>query len=253
MSDLILGGDFTAEEFLRVLARRMAAPIGTFSWLDIWQQQHAQGFTVAKTAGFDVVEDIMQAFNEAIANGETEQTFADKLIPVLMDKGWWGRAPALDPSTGLYPVSQLGSPRRIETIFDTNARQSFSAGQWASIQRNKADRPFLMYNHNPSLHPRLEHELWDGTTLPVDHPWWLTHYPPNGWFCHCTVISLSQRQFDSMSDAGAISTDAPEISYRDWTNPRTGETIKVPEGIDPGFAYNSGVAFLAALQQAIGV
>jgi hypothetical protein len=45
---------------------------------------------------------------------------------------------------------------------------------------------------------------------------------------------------------------APAITYRDWTNPRTGEVVKVPEGIDPGFAYNPGQAFLAALAPAIG-
>ncbi len=33
---------------------------------------------------------------------------------------------------------------------------------------------------------------------------------------------------------------APEIKTRPWTNKRTGETIEVPEGIAPGFAYNVG-------------
>ncbi len=34
---------------------------------------------------------------------------------------------------------------------------------------------------------------------------------------------------------------------RDWTNPRTGEQVPVPEGIDPGFGFNTGKAFLAAI------
>jgi uncharacterized protein with gpF-like domain len=252
MPELIVGGGFTPEEFLRVLARRLADPTPEFSWLDIWQQQHSQAFTVAKTAGFDVLGDIGTALDQALANGETLQQFTDNLTPLLMDKGWWGRTSLIDPLTGQPIDAQLGSARRLETIYDTNMRVSYSAGQWASIQRNKADLPYLMYNHNPSAHPRIEHELWDGTVLPADDPWWDTHYPPNGWYCHCTVIALSQRQADDLSGDPAISTEAPPVEYRDWTNPRTGETVPVPKGIDPGFAYNPGQAFLAALRQALG-
>jgi SPP1 gp7 family putative phage head morphogenesis protein len=252
MPELILGGGFTPEEFLRVLARRLQVPIETFSWLDLFQHEHSNAFTVAKSAGFDVLADINAALDQALANGETLQEFTDKLMPVLIDKGWWGRGPALDPQSGLHPVSQLGSARRLEIIYDTNMRVSFSAGNWASIQRNKIERPYLMYSAVHDLRTRLQHRLWDGTVLPADDPWWDTHYPPNGWNCRCHVISLSQRQFDGLAGDDGISTQAPAITYRDWTNPRTGEVVKVPEGIDPGFAYNPGQAFLAALRQAIG-
>lgn len=34
---------------------------------------------------------------------------------------------------------------------------------------------------------RQEHAGLDGTTLPVDHDFWNTYYPPNGWNCRCTV------------------------------------------------------------------
>ncbi|WP_188815586.1 phage head morphogenesis protein [Hymenobacter cavernae] len=34
---------------------------------------------------------------------------------------------------------------------------------------------------------RPEHRAWDKVTLPSTHPWWDTHYPPNGWRCRCTA------------------------------------------------------------------
>ncbi len=42
-----------------------------------------------------------------------------------------------------------------------------------------------------------------------------------------------------------VKTQAPPIKYQPWTNKRTGETIQVPEGIDPGFDSNPGKTRLA--------
>ncbi len=104
-----------------------------------------------------------------------------------------------------------------------------------------------MYVHNPSLNPRPLHELWDGTTLPIDDPWWDTHFTPNGWNCHCTTIQISERQKSQLAASGRISTDAPAGRTRSVTNPRTGETVDVPDGVDPDFAYNPGKALIHAL------
>jgi hypothetical protein len=92
------------------------------------------------------------------------------------------------------------------------------------------------------------HREWDGTTLPIDDPWWNTHYPPCGWNCRCHVIALSQARYDAMNAGGLIKTQAPKIVTAPWTNPRTGDVVQVPKGIDPGFGNNTGKAFLAALQ-----
>jgi len=36
-------------------------------------------------------------------------------------------------------------------------------------------------------------------------------------------------------------SEAPKIEYYEWKNPKTGEVLKVPEGLDPGFDYNVGM------------
>lgn len=33
---------------------------------------------------------------------------------------------------------------------------------------------------------------------------------------------------------------SPAVKKREWINKRTGEVMKVPEGIDPGFDFNPG-------------
>jgi len=239
--------DITPQNALKAFRTRLAQPTPEYSWLDLWQHEHANAFTVAKTAGHDVLGDIGKSLDDAIAKGETFETWSRKLIPTLQDKGWWGTGPALDPETGAMVESRLGSLRRLDVIYDTNLRQSYAAGRWLEIERNKTDVPYLMYKHNFSLHPRAEHEAWDGICLPVDDPWWLTHYPPNAWKCHCSVIPVTRTQFDRLDKSGRITTEAPKIVTRDFRNKRTGEVTAIPEGIDPGFGYNAGVALLEAL------
>ncbi|MCX8505203.1 MAG: hypothetical protein ORN98_01125, partial [Alphaproteobacteria bacterium] len=79
---------------------------------------------------------------------------------------------------------------------------------------------------------------WHGTILPVDDNWWMTHFPPNGWRCRCSVISVSVDDLDRFG--WTVNAAAPPIEYRDWMNKRTGQIERVPVGIDPGWAYHVG-------------
>lgn len=218
--------------------------IPTFAWQDVYAAEHAAMFTVAKSAGFDILEDIYQAVLDALAGGQTLEQFSRDLKPTLQRKGWWGAAEMADPLTGLQTTVQLGSLRRLKTIFDVNMRVSYAAGQWTSIERNIEARPFLRYVHLVGQeNPRLHHKALHNIVLPADHPFWDTHFAPNGWNCHCTIQSLSQRDIDRLIAEGEqLRFDAPEIEAIAWTNPRTGEVRYVPEGIDPGWDYNPGKA-----------
>ena len=42
-----------------------------------------------------------------------------------------------------------------------------------------------MYDAVNDSRTRPQHLEWDGLVLPVDHPFWKTHAPPNGWGCRC--------------------------------------------------------------------
>lgn len=210
----------------------------SFAWQDVWQAEHARYFTVAKAMQADVLSDIRGAVDRALAEGRTLAQFREELEPLLRDKGWWGRSRMPDPVTGRIRSVQLGSPRRLRTIFDVNLRTSYAAGRWAQMQRTRAQRPYLMYMAVRDQRTRPDHRAWHGTILPMDHPWWRTHFPPNGWNCRCTVRQLSAREVAARGGE----TDAPPSSDRDWVNPRTGETLRVPEGIDPGWGYHVGQA-----------
>ncbi|UJX43044.1 minor capsid protein [Desulfovibrio sp. JY] len=215
--------------------------VESWDWRDMWQAEHATAFTVAKTAGFDVLKDIQAATDAAISQGLTLKQFSAQLTPILQAKGWWGKMEKADPLTGEVKDVQLGSPRRLKIIYDTNMRMSQAAGEWARIQRAKKYAPYLLYSAILDGVTRPQHRAWNGTVLPVDHPWWKTHYPPNGWHCRCSTIQLSAHDLEAFGYK--VSPD-PEDDLTLYTNDRTGETQMIPRGIDPGFAYNPGEAAL---------
>ncbi len=208
-----------------------------FDHRDVAGLEHAGAFTAAKVTQLDILDDMQEAIREHLAEGKTWRTFRKELEPVLRAKGWWGRKQVIDPRTGKTVEAQLGSPRRLRTIFRSNMRAARAAGQWARIQRTKGALPYLLYRLGPSREHRDEHVAWNGTLLPSDSDWWKDHYPPNGWGCRCWVRQVSR------AEAGRLGgpTDPPARDMRAWRNPRTGETMQVDRGLDPAWASNPGL------------
>lgn len=211
-----------------------------FDWEEIWASENVAAFTVAKIMSRDLLEDVRAAVDSAIANGESLGTFAKNLRPILQAKGWWGKKEEVDPATGETRVVQLGSPQRLRTIYRTNMTTAYQAGRWERIQRQKATFPFLRYLTVDDSRVRETHAHWHNVILPVDDPWWQTHYPPNDWGCRCTAIPVNQRMIDRR---GLKVTEKPHFAgKRKYTNKRTGEIIEVEKGIGPGWDYNVGEA-----------
>lgn len=221
---------FIPKGVLEFLQRKKLKP--TDHWTDLWHGEHARYFTVARSVYADIVNDVYDEVVKAITNGDTLETFKKNLTPVLQQKGWWGKA-----DDGV----QLGSPRRMQTIYDTQMRTSYAAAHWERIQRRKKSRPYLRYVCVLDEKTRAEHRRWHGIILPVDHPFWRTHYPPNGWHCRCIVQQLS---LEDIERNGWCISENPEEIYREWENHATGEVKLIPEGIAPGFDYNVGIANL---------
>ena len=219
----------------------------SFAWQDMWQQEHDAQFTVAKMMNVDLLRDVKAAVDKSIADGQTFQQFKKELKPRLVDAGWWGKAEMTDPLTGEVKTVQLGSVRRLRTIFRVNMQTAYAAGAEQQMQEQKAEAPYAMYDALDDGRTRPQHKAWDGIVLPLDHPWWATHTPPNDWGCRCGKIQLSKRQVEAMGKS--VSDEAPPSPTREYTNPRTGEISRVPVGIGPGWAYNPGESRLQHLQE----
>lgn len=218
-----------------------------FSHLDVWSAEHAHAFTVAKATELSLLTTFRDSISTAIKDGKGFETWRDGIRAELAAKGWAGPRMVADPS-GVDPDRMVDFSRsnRLRTIFWGNMASARSAGQWERAQRTKGALPFFLYVRTTSTDPRPEHLGWVGIILPVDDAFWATHFPPNGWLCHCSVRQVSRREKETLvatkrSDGVYYTDTAPPVVMRDWRNRRTGEISRVPEGIDPGWHGNPGL------------
>jgi len=236
-------------------ARKLNLPSN--EWSDLWREAHDKAFTVAGTlneSGEKALALIREAVRAAIEDGETIEEFKKRFDDIVAKTGWDYRG---------------GRNFRARAIFETNLRTSWAAGRFAQMDEIKSERPFWQYRHGGSAQPRPEHLAWDGLILHADHPWWRTHYPPNGFGCTCHVVCLSAREVDrEWKKAGGkgnppkLDAHSPGIVFergprgaksnpRLWTPPDPAKdlvevkvkglgVVQVPRGIDPGWDYVPG-------------
>lgn len=219
-----------------------------WSWRDVWQEASAKAFTAAGVTKMDVLADIKGGLVDALKNGETPQTFARKLAPLLERKGWWGKAAQIDPETGEMTGKGL-TPRRLATIFDTNIQSAYMAGRYKAFMGNVADRPFWEYVAVMDRRTRPAHAALNGRVFRFDDPVWGTSFPPNGYRCRCSVRALDaqdvkDRSIDLSSSEGRLSDIDVPTSMRPDAPTATVTRFEYAPGKyfapDPGFNFNAG-------------
>ncbi|WP_349917729.1 phage head morphogenesis protein [Aeromonas veronii] len=188
-------------------------------WADVWRDAHNRAFMVAGATKTDLLADLRGAVDKAISEGQSLGSFQKAFQDIVARHGWAHTGPA---------------SWRSQVIFETNLRQSYNAGREEQIERIKHKRPYALYRHGNSEHPRELHLKWNNLVLPVDHPWWGTHSPSNGYGCKCKKFLLSEAD---LKGRGLTVGQAPDDGDYEWVDKATGEIHRIPRGIDPGFDY----------------
>lgn len=141
-----------------------------FYSMDLKTRQMAT--TVSFLSSLEQIETVIKAVNKSIADGGTFNDF-QKLIA----------------------ESEIVLPKHyLDNVFRTNIQNAYGHGRWQQQQRNKAKRPYLMYSAINDSRVRPSHLALNRIVLPIDHPFWLTHYPPLSFRCRCTVIALTEKE-----------------------------------------------------------
>lgn len=226
----------------------------TWDYTDMWREANAHAFTVAKATTDDVLRTIRAEVSKAIGQGQTFEAFKRSLRPRLEALGWWGTQEVLDANTGELTRVQLGSNRRLRTIFQTNVQTSYMAGRYKRYLANVTDRPYWRYVAIMDSRTRPDHAALNGRVFRWDDPIWAIIWPPNGWGCRCRVIALTEAEFQALGAPLENSRDA--IVERTIVLNKAGDTATV-QGFrykgadgkdavflpDPGWDYNPGAAW----------
>lgn len=170
------------------------------------QAARQKAFTIADGASRLIRDEIRDYIDQALAEGLTLREFQDSAAQLL-------------DATG---VSQR-TPWYWETVYRTNLATSYQAGRWKQMTDPDvvAERPYLRYVSARLPTSRPDHVDKHGLVYPADDPFWQAWYPPNGFNCLCTVMSVSESL----------------LSRRGWEV----STRRIAEQPDPGFAVNAGM------------
>lgn len=180
-------------EALRYAQQRKILLPDEFYSLDLKTRQMAT--TVSFLSSLEQIETVINAANKAIADGGTFKDF-QKLIK---------------ESDIILPKHYL------DNVFRTNIQSAYGHGRWQQQQRNKDKRQYLMYSAINDSRVRPSHLALDRIVLPIDHPFWLTHYPPLSFRCRCTVIALTEKQ--ALKYSITADDKLPEVAEAlDWSS-----------------------------------
>ena len=207
----------------------------TQRWDDLLGAAHDRAFVVAGAMQADLLSDLREAVDQAIAQGTTLETFRKDFKKIVAERGWTGW-------TG--EGTKAGEAWRTRVIYDTNLFTSYSAGRTRQMKEVANLRPYWRYRHSPaSVEPRPQHVAWDGIILRHDDPWWSAHTPPGGFGCKCYIETLAERD---LKKGDLTVTDQAKIPFND-TDPKTGR----PQGIDKGWDYQPGAGVDTPLRQLV--
>ena len=166
--------------------------------------QRSQSVSIAGLASLEQIKAIIDLVRDVMDAGGT---FAD----------FQKQVKAGDLSVAL-------SKARLDNIFRTNIQAAYSRGRYEQQMRVSFARPYWMYDAINDSRTRPTHKAMDGVILHHTHPWWKSHYTPNGYRCRCTVVSLTEAQ----ARKRGISPLAPEVDPDEGWDYSVGENYTSP-------------------------
>ncbi len=170
--------DDPAEFIEAVRAFRMRVPMTDAEYAELEESEREFAFRVASVTQADVVTQVWDALDSAIASGTGFDDFKEQISDALAEA--WG--------------AEDGP--RLDTIFRTNVQSAYNAGHYA-----QATDPVIVEARPYWRFVAIEDERTtdicgdaDGTVQPADGDWWANHVPPLHFNCRSTFVALTEEE-----------------------------------------------------------
>lgn len=151
------------------VSRKVVLPDEFYS-LDLKTRQMAT--TVSFLSSIEQIETVVKSVNQVLIDGGTFNDFK-KLVEdneIILSEPY------------------------LKNVFRTNIQTAYGHGRWQQQQRNKANRPYLMYVAINDSRVRPSHLALNRIIRHIDDPFWQTYYAPWDFMCRCTIIALTEEQ-----------------------------------------------------------
>lgn len=170
-------------------------PLKPYDFYRIAREYKTKAFTVLGYTNLEILEKFMEELTKALEEGTTRRDFMDNMNGFLEKKGYEG-------------LSNFQS----DVIFRTNIQTAYSVGHYERMKDPavKKLRPYWMYVAVMDKRTRDTHKALHGKVFSCDNTEiWNKWYPPNGFRCRCTVVTLSKRQMDK--EGLELTTELPDM------------------------------------------
>lgn len=158
-------------------------PVTKEEFMSLTEDARAKAFTVSGYTAAEILNQFLLELQEAAKNGTTYKDFKDNMDSFLERNGYEGI-----------------NPWKAENIFRTNLQTAYNAGHYkrmSSPNLIKA-RPYWQYHTAGDGQVRKSHAQMEGRVYAATDPIWDVWYPPNGYKCRCTVVSLTAAQVEKI-------------------------------------------------------
>jgi len=183
--------------------------IPTTKWDELASEAHGKGFMSAGAYQADLLNELRQMTDQAIAGGMDIRAFRQQFRPLVERYGW--------------QLQGGGFAWKSDLIWWANISPAYQAGRWQQFEA--AGIEFLKYVHNDGVrNPRPNHRAMDGLILSRTDPFWQINYPHNGWGCKCRAVAAIRAEYEMVR---------PELR----TRPENGQDLP-----DKGWDYNVATA-----------
>lgn len=157
---------------------RQRVPMKRGEWDRLTAEAKERAFMVSEVAKADLVTEVYEAIDRAVSQGTTFADFVAEIGPKL-EQHWGGEKPG-----------------RLETIFRTNVLEAYNAGRQEVFDEPavKRTRPYLRFEGIDDDRQTDICQDHEGTILPADDAFWLTHSPPLHYQCRSITTALSEEE-----------------------------------------------------------
>lgn len=201
-------GEFVFKDAADFLSSKEAVSKEVYDTLE--KEAKDRAFTVSHYTSADILNQFLIELVNAVEDGTTFDTFYENMTTFLERNGY----AALNPW-------------HADVIFQTNVQTAFNAGHYENMQAAKKYRPYWQYKTAGDGNVRETHAAMQDKVYAADDPIWNVWYPPNGYRCRCTVVSLTKEQVERR---GLQISTKPPTSLTEVGN--------VPVFPDKGFSNN---------------